>query len=256
MAGFSLLSVKEYKDSLEEPVDSIVKCFESIADKTVLSTASVSHGKVALSATLVMGLHTMLHVFRTILLYTRSLDLAAHHASKAGVYFSEFVTQISDDGQHYLQLTPKDAVLFAYKKTLYDLNSDYRTRFDMMEHEKEKMGKISSALTLSLRVRCRDLEESIGEEGATAVGNVNRRHRGFAQALVACTIQDINVVSDFVDIATSSDVSAITARSWASAIVRRARRKGGRPSMQRGRRLMTGDISRMTPARVAAEVVV
>ena len=40
MATFSLLSVKEYKESLDDPVESIVKCFESIADKTVLTTAA------------------------------------------------------------------------------------------------------------------------------------------------------------------------------------------------------------------------
>lgn len=256
MGGFSLLSVKDYKDSLEEPVDAVVKCFESIIDKTIVTTASASHGKITLSSTLVMGLHTVLHVFRTILLYTRSLDLASHHSSKAGVYFSEFVTQISDDGQHYLQLTPKDAVLFAYKKTIYDLNSEHRTTFQMSEQEKEIIGKISSALTLSVRIRCRDLEESIGEYGPAAMSDVNKRHKNFAQALVSCSAQDIGVVSDFVDMVTSSGISAAVARSWATAIVRRARRKGGHPSMKRGRRLMAGNILGLSPARIAAEVVI
>lgn len=256
MASLSLLSTKDYEETLHEPAEIIVKSFESVADRVVAATASCSHGRVALSATLVTGLHTVLHVFRTILLYTRSLELAAHYAGRAGVYFSEFVTQISDDGQHYLQLTPKDAVLFSYKKTIYDLNSEHRSKFEMTEEERRKMSSVSAALTLAVRVRCRDLEESIAENGAGIVGDVIRRHKGFAAGLCACSLSDIMAISDFVDMATSAGLTAMLCRSWATAIIRRARRKGGKLDMARGRRLMATDLSKLTPAKVAAEIVV
>ena len=255
MASMSLLSTKEYKPTLDEQPEAIVRCFESIAEKIVSGTAQASHGKVALSATIIMGLHTVLHVFRMTLLYTRSLGLAAHHAAKAGVYFSEFVTQISDDGQHYIQLTPKDAVLFSYKKTVYDINSEHRASFVASDSESQLMCRVNAALTLSIRLRCRDLEESIGEGGPEAVAESNRRHRGFGAALSGCSQPDLQAVLDVADMATASGVAAQTARAWILAIVRRARRKGGHPSAARGRKMMAGSLDHLTPAKVAAEIV-
>jgi len=74
------------------------------------------------------GLQTVNHVFNLLLLYTRNLELIDFHIKKAYLYYVEFVGQISEDNNSYLQLSSKDAMLFVYKKTIFELNNDFRKK--------------------------------------------------------------------------------------------------------------------------------
>lgn len=74
------------------------------------------------------GIETIMHVFKTLLLYTRNLELVIYHTEKACVYYIEFISQIGQDSQHLLQLNTRDAILFVYKKTIYEINGDCKKR--------------------------------------------------------------------------------------------------------------------------------
>lgn len=78
---------------------------------------------------LMAGLRTLTHVFRMLLLYTRNLDATWYHCQKAAYYYVEFMGQIGSDGNGFLQLNAKDAALFVYKKTLFDVNAERRKEF-------------------------------------------------------------------------------------------------------------------------------
>ena len=58
-------------------------------------------------------------------MYTKNIELTMFHSKKALYYYIEFIGQISDVSVHhsYLQLNSKDATLFVYKKTIYDINN-------------------------------------------------------------------------------------------------------------------------------------
>ena len=71
------------------------------------------------------GIHTIIHVFTMVFYYTRNLDLTYYHSQKAYYFYIEFIEQISDESVTFLQLNSRDAILFVYKKTIYELNSDY-----------------------------------------------------------------------------------------------------------------------------------
>ena len=49
-----------------------------------------------------------------------------HHLEKAYLYYVEFVSQIGEDTNQFIKLNSKDATLFVYKKTIYDINTDYK----------------------------------------------------------------------------------------------------------------------------------
>jgi len=84
------------------------------------------------------GLETIIHVFSLIFYYTKNLELTFYHSQKAYYFYIEFIEQISDDNVTFLQLSSKDAVLFVYKKTIYDLNNEYKK--NMVEpNEDEKI---------------------------------------------------------------------------------------------------------------------
>jgi hypothetical protein len=75
------------------------------------------------------GLTTITHVFQLILLNTKNLNLTYFHSQKAFYYYVEFIGQITGEQNTFLQLTSKDAVMFVYKKTIFELHNDYRKLF-------------------------------------------------------------------------------------------------------------------------------
>lgn len=72
------------------------------------------------------GISTITHVFKFIFMYTKNLDMTYYNCQKAYIYYIEFIGQIGDDNHSFLQLNAKDASLFVYKKTIFDINNDVR----------------------------------------------------------------------------------------------------------------------------------
>ena len=81
------------------------------------------------------GILSLSHVFNTLLLYTKNIELTIAQCNKALYYYIEFIGQIADDSHSYLQLNSKDATLFVYKKTIFELNNDYRKTYTINERD-------------------------------------------------------------------------------------------------------------------------
>jgi hypothetical protein len=69
------------------------------------------------------GLETTTHVFKYVLLYTQNLEAAYHHAQKSIYYYLEFIAQIAEQRNAFLQLSSRDAITYVYKKTIYLINN-------------------------------------------------------------------------------------------------------------------------------------
>jgi len=72
------------------------------------------------------GIEMIIHIFSIIFYYTKNLDLTFYYSQKAYYFYIEFIEQISDDNITFLQLSSRDALLFVYKKTIYDLNNEFK----------------------------------------------------------------------------------------------------------------------------------
>jgi len=94
------------------------------------------------------GLETLLHCFRYLFLYTKNIDITIFHCKKAFYYYVEFIGQIGDDSHAYLQLNSKDATLFVYKKTIFEISNAYRKTFVLDPEEKDFMSLISHVITV------------------------------------------------------------------------------------------------------------
>lgn len=70
------------------------------------------------------GVKTVTSVFTGLIEYTKNVDLAFHHGKKAFYFYIEFIEQISDVQNSFLQLTSRDAVMFVYKRTLFEVNKE------------------------------------------------------------------------------------------------------------------------------------
>jgi hypothetical protein len=84
---------------------------------------------------LLRGIDTISHVFNFILLYTKNLDLTYYHSQKAFYFYVEFITQITDEQHSFLQLSSRDAVLFVYKRTIFEINSEQRRNLQKISKE-------------------------------------------------------------------------------------------------------------------------
>jgi hypothetical protein len=73
---------------------------------------------------LIRGFETICHVFNMVLHASKNVDLAYYHGQKAYYFYVEFIEQITHDQNVYLNLSSRDAVLFVYKKTIYDIPHD------------------------------------------------------------------------------------------------------------------------------------
>ena len=99
------------------------------------------------------GMSTLMHVFGLLTLYTKNIDLIAHHCEKAIAYYVEFISQIGTDGQTFLQLNSKDAILFVYKKTIFDINSEVRKNSTLSDTETRILQIISNINKLNYLMR-------------------------------------------------------------------------------------------------------
>lgn len=94
------------------------------------------------------GIDTLCHIYTSLLMYTRNLELTTHHVQKSYCYYVEFISQISDENHSFLKLNSKDATIFVYKKTIFDINQEYRKTFDVEIDETEML------LTLNHNIKC------------------------------------------------------------------------------------------------------
>lgn len=82
-----------------------------------------------------------LYIFTMLILYTKNMDLTIYHTQKSILYYVEFIGQIGDDNHGFLKLNSKDASLFVFKKTIFDINNEYRKTYDEDEETKNILKK-------------------------------------------------------------------------------------------------------------------
>ena len=72
------------------------------------------------------GIKTINHVFIFLLIYIKNLPIIANESKKGYFYYIEFIEQIMDEDYNFLHLSSCEATLFVYKKTIYDINQNFR----------------------------------------------------------------------------------------------------------------------------------
>tara|TARA_Y100000816_G_scaffold273040_1_gene239015 strand:+ start:340 stop:996 length:657 start_codon:yes stop_codon:yes gene_type:complete len=72
------------------------------------------------------GLNMTTNIFRLMLFYTRNLELTMYHTRNGIYYYVEYISQITDtDDNIFFNLTVKDAIMYVYTRTLFDINKSY-----------------------------------------------------------------------------------------------------------------------------------
>ena len=124
------------------------------------------------------GLDTITHVFITILYCTKNHEIVYYYAQKSIYLYIEFVNQISEIDKHFLQLTSRDAVIYVYKKTIFDLGIESRKKCDVGSVEtNDRLTEISTHVniikTVFMKLIQTGNETHAGKENDFFVSTIN-----------------------------------------------------------------------------------
>jgi len=126
--NYVLNNVSNYKPHIDNSVQEILNKFVmAIIDYMRLISEKINmKNKPYYKFIFERGIETVMHIFSIIFYFTKNLELTFYHTQKSYYFYIEFIEQISDDSVTFLQLSSRDAILFVYKKTIYDLNNEYK----------------------------------------------------------------------------------------------------------------------------------
>lgn len=122
MKNASLNNLENYKDNIDYSVFDVNTKYINIIIEyltNIINNDSYS------TFIIIRGVETITHVFKYILYYTNNLDLTYYHSQKALYLYIEFINQITTDRNVFLQLNSRDALMYVYKKTIFELDRVY-----------------------------------------------------------------------------------------------------------------------------------
>tara|TARA_B110000046_G_scaffold185854_2_gene229879 strand:- start:12518 stop:13372 length:855 start_codon:yes stop_codon:yes gene_type:complete len=117
------LSIDEYQPIMREYREIIGGYLIHISESITI------HNKDYYEYIVSRGLDTLKHCFNLLLLYTKNISIVSCYCKKALCYYVEFIGQIAQDSNSYLELNAKDATLFVYKKTIFEIDPEYRKNY-------------------------------------------------------------------------------------------------------------------------------
>lgn len=144
----TLNNLETYKENLTENLEDIlIKYNQLINDYISLYIDNIKIvNKSYYYYLFINGIKTINNVFLNILLYTKNLTISTFFGQKSYYLYIEFISQIDNINHSFLQLNGKDASLFVYKKTIYELDNNIIK--DYKCNNKEKFNIISQFVNL------------------------------------------------------------------------------------------------------------
>ena len=134
-----LSDVSFYKDKIDFKLQKCVDLYINLMDEyfiSIIEKKKINNSKCFLFI-FERGMTTIQHVFILLLLYTKNLQLVLNECKKGYFYYIEFIEQIMDEDYNFLHLSSSEAVLFVYKKTIYEINLNYRKKNNRLLMDEE-----------------------------------------------------------------------------------------------------------------------
>lgn len=148
---YLLSQIENYKEKINKNLDYILeKYVELIIDYIKFITEKINIKKnYYYRFIFVRGLDTITSVFKIMLYYTKNVDLTYYHSQKAFYFYVEFIEQISTDQNSFLQLSSREASLFVYKKTIFEINIEIKKNVrECTVEEKDILIKLDNFIDL------------------------------------------------------------------------------------------------------------
>jgi len=136
---YCLINLDNYQSSIKNTIqDTLYKYVNVIIEFLIHITGRITMKNYNYYNFIVTrGIDTITHVFKIIFYYTKNLDLTTYHTQKAYYFYIEFIEQITDDNITFLKLNSRDAILFVYKKTIFEISSEIKKKINILTYEDE-----------------------------------------------------------------------------------------------------------------------
>jgi hypothetical protein len=121
----SLSDPNNYKPVLDTKLDIILNKYSLLTIEYInfLNKHMKIKNQVNSKFFIVRGLEMLTTIFNYMLYYTNNIDLTYINCQNSIYFYVEFITQINDTEQLFLQLSSRDAVIYVYKKTIFEIPS-------------------------------------------------------------------------------------------------------------------------------------
>ena len=161
MTNISLQNIENYKSDYSHSTTEIFTKYIGVLNEYFSQCIENIHIKNInyYKYILLKGAETVTHVFKILLLYTKNLPIVYAHCQKSLYYYVEFICQIGEDNHSFLQLNSKDAALFVYKKSIFDINNEYRKEFSSLRDT----CSITTNVEILIRLYLRNIHNIINE---------------------------------------------------------------------------------------------
>tara|TARA_E500000178_G_C16824116_1_gene662928 strand:+ start:170 stop:892 length:723 start_codon:yes stop_codon:yes gene_type:complete len=152
--SYSITNNDNYKQSINYNVENILEKYLSIFTEYFnhLEECNFNIYNQYYKYIIINGVNCINNIFKILLLYTNNIELVLYHTQKSFIYYIEFITQIGDENNNFLQLNSKDATLFVYKKTIFEINNDIRKDFSIKKDNREILDNINNYILLSKKI--------------------------------------------------------------------------------------------------------
>ena len=154
MNEYDLQNIENYNKIIIDNEDEIYARYTNIIIQYLLLGIEKikNHNADYVKYILIKGVFTISYVFKMLLMYTCNLQLTYHHCQKSYSYYIEFIGQIGDDAVTYLQLNSKDAALFVYKKTIFDILEEVKKKYTEVDVNDKKNKNVSIMMDIYNKV--------------------------------------------------------------------------------------------------------
>ena len=148
--NFSLQNLDNYRKNIDNTTSEITeKYYMLIAEYFKFITENIKVKNSNFSKFIITrGLDTITNVFNSIFYYTKNIDLTYFHCQKSFYFYVEFVGQISEDEKMFLQLSSRDATLYVYKKTIFEINNECKNTIESSKLINEQIAIINSYINI------------------------------------------------------------------------------------------------------------
>jgi hypothetical protein len=138
--SFSLHNIELFKKIFDTPLNHVIEKYSNLVNEYInfICENIQIRTKPYTRFIIIRGFDTITNVFNHILYYTKNIDLAYFHSQKSFYFYVEFIGQISNDQNTFLQLSSRDAIIYVYKKTLFEINNEYRKKFVLPTLEEQE----------------------------------------------------------------------------------------------------------------------
>jgi hypothetical protein len=150
--NFSLQNLENYRKTIDNTTSEITEKYHMlVAEYYNFIKENIKVKNSNFSKFIIMrGLDTITNVFNSIFYYTKNIDLTYFHCQKSFYFYVEFVGQIMENETMFLQLSSRDATMYVYKKTIFEINGEIKKNVNETNTESinERLTNINSYINI------------------------------------------------------------------------------------------------------------